>query len=78
MVGNGAEPNTQFRFTGEHWYQDSRVEKITAMKELTVEFLRRYSNGARTVPKLPASVVLFRDGVSEGQYKMASEPNCAS
>ncbi len=32
MVGSGAETKSQFRYTGEHWFQDPRVETITAMK----------------------------------------------
>lgn len=45
--------------------QPGNLEEITIMKDMTKELLRRF---VQVVSKPPQRIVMFRDGVSEGQF----------
>jgi eukaryotic translation initiation factor 2C len=47
--------------------QGHRVEQIEYMKDMTVDLMKRYYRETRTKPE---RIVVYRDGVSEGQFHM--------
>ncbi|CAO1623705.1 unnamed protein product [Parajaminaea phylloscopi] len=51
-------------------------EAILHMKDMTLQHLKRWA--AKNGGKLPGSIVMFRDGVSEGQWAMARQLEAAS
>lgn len=51
-------------------------EAILHMKDMALQHLKRWA--AKNGGKLPSSIIMFRDGVSEGQWAMARQLEAAS
>lgn len=56
------------QWPGEIRIQERRNEKVVYLKEMMLNRLHRWRESNKGV--LPANIVIFRDGVSEGQFKM--------
>jgi len=50
--------------------QDSRNENIVNLKEMVMELLKSFRAKTNSIPK---KIIFYRDGVSEGQFKIVSE-----
>lgn len=56
------------QWPGEVRIQEKKKEKIVYLKEMMLGRLQRWQSSNKGV--LPANIIIFRDGVSEGQFKM--------
>jgi len=63
--------NTDTQYPASLRLQKSREEMILAMREMMVERLRLWHT--RNGSQYPESIIVYRDGVSEGQYKHVLE-----
>jgi len=78
VVGICANKNENFStFAGDFFFQESRREELSGhrLQKAIREIIEcSYYSGQRAgIDRKPARLVIIRDGISEGQYKMAME-----
>lgn len=56
-----------FRYLGDYQFQEGGVEEVKDFARLAEKALDSYSSGASK--RLPTKIIIFRDGVSDGQFQ---------